>query len=818
MKKSKIWKTSSTLAVIFALAVFAWFTNGFDFKNDSNQPVESSQTEQQPKYSNVRIFATTPADFQKIQATGLDIDHASTKMGLYSDTWLSEYEISLLQKSGVPYQILVDDWMQYYNSRPKMTQAEMDAAIHQSQTQYSVSHSIYGSMGGYLTYAEVVGKLDSMRIQYPQFISTKFSIGTTYEGRTIWAARITNGPNAPTGRPEVLYHALIHAREPESMETQMYYFYWLFENYGTDPEATYILNNREIYWIPVYNADGYEYNHTTNPTGGGMWRANRHNTGSGCGYTDPNRNYGLYAYWNSSNGGSGTNACEGGQGTYRGPSPFSEVETQSMRDFFNSRNFNSGIGAHTYGNYIIKPWSWSDPNVTPDDNKFSQFLSDMKASNPIYTTGTPSQTVGYYVRGGSDDWYYTDSVHSSSNHHAFVVTCETGSNAQGFWPAQSDILPLAQGMLFNNKYITLIGGPYVNPLSETFNQVYYTPGQSGTFKVVFRNKGVMAANNVHVIWSTTNANLSIPAPQYNVSSLASFISDSNSYNFSVAAGAPNNCAITTTLKIKLDTTTIYTQDFYVMVGAGTVAISDNAESGIGNWTTTGSWSVHTDSYHSASHSFAYAPYAANANGSLTLAAPINSSSSPVMFLTFWQRYDVENTYDFCNVEVSADNGTTWQSVAAYTGTNLTWTQQSFNITNLTGGSSQVKVRFRLTSDPSVQGQGWWVDDITLTDYCGTLTGVNHTQTGVPMTFALNQNYPNPFNPTTTIKFQIPKQAFLTIKVYDILGKLVETLVNENKDAGYYDINFDASNLASGLYIYKIEAGTFNDTKKMILIK
>jgi len=87
-----------------------------------------------------------------------------------------------------------------------------------------------------------------------------------------------------------------------------------------------------------------------------------------------------------------------------------------------------------------------------------------------------------------------------------------------------------------------------------------------------------------------------------------------------------------------------------------------------------------------------------------------------------------------------------------------------------------------------------------------------------MTFALNQNYPNPFNPTTTIKFQIPKQAFVTIKVYDILGKLVETLVNENKDAGYYDINFDASNLASGLYIYKIEAGTFNDTKKMILIK
>jgi photosystem II stability/assembly factor-like uncharacterized protein len=103
---------------------------------------------------------------------------------------------------------------------------------------------------------------------------------------------------------------------------------------------------------------------------------------------------------------------------------------------------------------------------------------------------------------------------------------------------------------------------------------------------------------------------------------------------------------------------------------------------------------------------------------------------------------------------------------------------------------------------------------------------------VPDRFSLSQNYPNPFNPNTTIKFQLPKQAFVSIKVYDLLGKLVSTLVNENKDAGYYDIKFDASKLASGLYIYKIEArqiavpdsrqgssiGEFTETKKMMLIK
>src|SRR5712692_9459953 len=221
----------------------------------------------QIKYSEVRIFATSESDVKKIQDAGLFIDHANTKLGYYSDVWLSEFEIELLRKSGVPYQVLIDDWDVYYNSLPGMTQAEMDEALRQSARQYNVSHSIFGSMGGYLTYAEVVAKLDSMRLEYPNYISQKFSIGTTIENRIIWAVRITKNPDAPTGRPEALYHALIHAREPESMETQMYYFYWLFENYGADGIATYILNNREIYWVPVLNPDGYVYNQNTYPGG-----------------------------------------------------------------------------------------------------------------------------------------------------------------------------------------------------------------------------------------------------------------------------------------------------------------------------------------------------------------------------------------------------------------------------------------------------------------------------------------------------------------------------------------------------------------------
>lgn len=89
---------------------------------------------------------------------------------------------------------------------------------------------------------------------------------------------------------------------------------------------------------------------------------------------------------------------------------------------------------------------------------------------------------------------------------------------------------------------------------------------------------------------------------------------------------------------------------------------------------------------------------------------------------------------------------------------------------------------------------------------------------VPKEFLLDQNYPNPFNPTTTIKYQLPQDGLVILKIYDVLGNEIATLVNEQKVAGIYEVNFDASSLSSGVYIYKIQAGHFINSKKMILIK
>ncbi len=106
-------------------------------------------------------------------------------------------------------------------------------------------------MGGFYTYDEVVAELDTMRMLYPNLITEKYSIGTTLEGRTIWAVKISDNPGINENEPELFYNALVHGREPAGMMALIYFMYNLLENYGSDPEITYLVDNREFYIVPV---------------------------------------------------------------------------------------------------------------------------------------------------------------------------------------------------------------------------------------------------------------------------------------------------------------------------------------------------------------------------------------------------------------------------------------------------------------------------------------------------------------------------------------------------------------------------------------
>ena len=98
------------------------------------------------------------------------------------------------------------------------------------------------------------------------------------------------------------------------------------------------------------------------------------------------------------------------------------------------------------------------------------------------------------------------------------------------------------------------------------------------------------------------------------------------------------------------------------------------------------------------------------------------------------------------------------------------------------------------------------------------TGVQNVSSNVPSVYKLYNNYPNPFNPATKIKFDLPKNSYVKINVFDVTGRMINEIVNQNLSAGSYETEFNGSNLSSGIYYYRIEAGDFVETKKMILVK
>lgn len=139
------------------------------------------------------------------------------------------------------------------------------------------------------------------------------------------------------------------------------------------------------------------------------------------------------------------------------------------------------------------------------------------------------------------------------------------------------------------------------------------------------------------------------------------------------------------------------------------------------------------------------------------------------------------------------------------GTNESWT--------MIGGS--VNASDNYVEQSGINELSFW----TLTDLTSSITNVvEDTDAGIPVSFALEQNYPNPFNPSTVIKFQVPENSHITIKAYDVLGKEVAVLVNEELNSGYYSVEFNALGLSSGVYYYTLKADNFYSTNKMILIK
>ena len=354
----------------------------------------------------------------------------------------------------------------------------------------------------------------------------------------------------------------------------------------------------------------------------------------------------------------------------------------------------------------------------------------------------------------------------------------------------------------------------------------------------------------------------------------------------------------------------------------TLAMYDEANN-ITNWTSTSGWNIATNKYVSAPSSFTDSPsgnYLANVTSSLKYNNQIGLTNVLGAVLEFDTQWDIETDWDYGQIQLSTNNGSTWISLTGqytnpgtgsfqpngqplYDGTQTNWVHESIDISNY--AEQQISLRFYFRSDGSIQRDGWYVDNVKVSVYSGiipvelvsfTSSIINNTISlnwitatelnnsgfdveksidninwdkigfvsgngtssevhnysfidqspiagssryrlkqidfdgsfeysnivevvfGTVSQFVLEQNYPNPFNPTTKINFSIKEKGNVELKVFDLLGSEIATLVNEEKTPGNHEVLFDASNLSSGVYLYTIKSGSFVQSRKMMLMK
>ena len=180
-----------------------------------------------------------------------------------------------------------------------------------------------------------------------------------------------------------------------------------------------------------------------------------------------------------------------------------------------------------------------------------------------------------------------------------------------------------------------------------------------------------------------------------------------------------------------------------------------------------------------------------------------------MYIVYYDRRNTENTMTDVYLARSLDGGETFYNYCISNSPFETTLQQFLgDYINITAYNGKV---YAVWTQSTLIGR-----NIILTKIDESALNVKHED--IITTFTLYQNYPNPFNPVTTISYQIPRQSFVSLKVFDILGSEVVTLVNEEKAAGYYEINFSGKGLSSGVYFYTISAGKYHQTRKMVLLK
>ncbi len=250
--------------------------------------------------------------------------------------------------------------------------------------------------GLYHTYSEINSEIHTLASAYPALAHVS-SIGSSVEGRSLWAIKISDNPTQDEEEPVIVLMGAHHAREWISVDTPFLIAQYLLDRYAVDAHIKNYVDNAEIWIVPMVNPDGHHYSVISDR----LWRKNRRNNGDGSYGVDLNRNYAKE--WGGP-GSSGDTFSE----TYRGPAPFSEPESQACRDFLQTVSPKALISYHSYSQLVLFPWGYTNspaPDKTLLESLAVTLANKIKAVHG--KTYTPKQSSALYLASGdTTDWLY----------------------------------------------------------------------------------------------------------------------------------------------------------------------------------------------------------------------------------------------------------------------------------------------------------------------------------------------------------------------------------------------------------------------------
>lgn len=553
-----------------------------------------------------------------------------------------------------------------------------------------------GSMGGCLTVSEVLTELDDMRTYSVNnsldIVSVKTDAsptnqttwgnpsgtisnnGQTYTGQgttrwdpqTMYYVRITGSESSTTEgtRPQILLTSMIHAREVGSVMSNIYFMWYLIENYNTNTAVKNLVDNNELYFIPVVNPDGLRWNEHVSPGGGAMQRKNlRPNTG-GTGNTSTNRGVDLnrnfdYFWGTAGSGSSSTQTSD----SYRGPSAFSEPEAQILRDFVLARNFKSCIMNHTSGNAIPHPYGGNPTFVSGRENEMHKWHEDMTRYNR-YVSGA---TIFTAANGIADDWMVggsTDGNESTgSGQNILASTPEHGDT--GFWPPTTDIVPIAKRAMRIYFTTAYYGGKYAK-----LHDLTQTDISSLTSDLKF---GIERLGQ-----TASDFTLTVTPVSSNITSIASILTQTGmnvleqrevTAEMILDNSIQPNDKIEYRVQLANGDGVVFYDVNLVKYYQPTTLLVDNPDSDLlTNWTTSGTWTAsnNASAIYSGTRGIklggnGITAYSNSDTRTLTTASSYDLSGASEIQVQFYAKWDLERNFDFVEIQGST-NGSTWQSI------------------------------------------------------------------------------------------------------------------------------------------------------------